>query len=156
MTDLVLIDGSSYLYRAYYAIKGLANSDGEPTGTLKETAAALVRSVVPVATSADFERAARWAAQSLNRHGVTSLKDAYAGRPALQAYRALEDRGDSIEVTLQGRLEMGPFRLGKVIVGVSDLQQQRARGDLHFRMFGDVSLVPNIIRRSHLLEEELF
>ena len=34
MTDLVLIDGSSYLYRAYYAIKGLANSDGEPTGAL--------------------------------------------------------------------------------------------------------------------------
>ncbi len=34
MTDLVLIDGSSYLYRAYYAIKGLANSGGEPTGAL--------------------------------------------------------------------------------------------------------------------------
>ncbi len=34
MTDLVLIDGSSYLYRAFYAIKGLANSSGEPTGAL--------------------------------------------------------------------------------------------------------------------------
>ncbi len=34
MTDLVLIDGSSYLYRAFYAIKGLTNAQGEPTGAM--------------------------------------------------------------------------------------------------------------------------
>jgi len=34
MTDLVLIDGSSYLYRAYYALPALTNSQGEPTGAL--------------------------------------------------------------------------------------------------------------------------
>ena len=32
--DLVLIDGSSYLYRAYHALPNLANSHGEPTGAL--------------------------------------------------------------------------------------------------------------------------
>ena len=32
--DLVLIDGSSYLYRAYHALPNLSNSDGEPTGAL--------------------------------------------------------------------------------------------------------------------------
>ena len=32
--DLVLIDGSSYLYRAYHALPNLTNSQGEPTGTL--------------------------------------------------------------------------------------------------------------------------
>jgi len=32
--DLVLIDGSSYLYRAFHALPNLANSDGEPTGAL--------------------------------------------------------------------------------------------------------------------------
>ncbi|MBK1734218.1 DNA polymerase I [Halorhodospira abdelmalekii] len=31
---LVLIDGSSYLYRAYYALPPLSNRDGEPTGAL--------------------------------------------------------------------------------------------------------------------------
>ena len=32
--DLVLIDGSSYLYRAFYALPELKNSDGEHTGAL--------------------------------------------------------------------------------------------------------------------------
>ncbi len=32
--DLVLIDGSSYLYRAYHALPNLANSHGEATGAL--------------------------------------------------------------------------------------------------------------------------
>ncbi|BAU56648.1 DNA polymerase I [Halorhodospira halochloris] len=31
---LVLVDGSSYLYRAYYALPQLSNSSGEPTGAL--------------------------------------------------------------------------------------------------------------------------
>ena len=34
MTDLVLIDGSSYLYRAYHALPPLTNTAGEPTGAL--------------------------------------------------------------------------------------------------------------------------
>ncbi len=34
MTDLVLIDGSSYLYRAFHALPPLTNSQGEPTGAI--------------------------------------------------------------------------------------------------------------------------
>jgi DNA polymerase-1 len=34
MTDLVLIDGSSYLYRAFHALPALTNKKGEPTGAL--------------------------------------------------------------------------------------------------------------------------
>jgi DNA polymerase-1 len=34
MTDLVLIDGSSYLYRAFHALPSLTNAQGEPTGAL--------------------------------------------------------------------------------------------------------------------------
>ena len=32
--DLVLIDGSSYLYRAFHALPPLTNSRGEPTGAV--------------------------------------------------------------------------------------------------------------------------
>lgn len=34
MTELYLIDGSSYIYRAFYAIKGLSNSKGLPTNAI--------------------------------------------------------------------------------------------------------------------------
>ena len=34
MPDIVLIDGSSYLYRAYHALPPLTNTEGEPTGAL--------------------------------------------------------------------------------------------------------------------------
>ena len=32
--DLILVDGSSYLYRAFHALPSLTNSRGEPTGAL--------------------------------------------------------------------------------------------------------------------------
>src|ERR1700733_6101259 len=32
--NLILIDGSSYLYRAFHALPPLSNSQGEPTGAL--------------------------------------------------------------------------------------------------------------------------
>src|SRR5205823_13703658 len=32
--DLVLVDGSSYVYRAFHALPPLSNSRGEPTGAL--------------------------------------------------------------------------------------------------------------------------
>lgn len=32
--DFILIDGSSYLYRAFYALPPLSNSKGEPTGAI--------------------------------------------------------------------------------------------------------------------------
>lgn len=34
MSRLVLIDGSSYLYRAFHALPPLTNAQGEPTGAL--------------------------------------------------------------------------------------------------------------------------
>ncbi|MDE2108275.1 MAG: DNA polymerase I [Gammaproteobacteria bacterium] len=38
---LVLVDGSSYLYRAFYALPPLSNSKGEPTGAVRGVAAML-------------------------------------------------------------------------------------------------------------------
>ncbi|MSQ99942.1 MAG: hypothetical protein EXR88_00890, partial [Gammaproteobacteria bacterium] len=34
MADLVLVDGSSYLYRAFHALPPFTNSQGEPTGAV--------------------------------------------------------------------------------------------------------------------------
>jgi len=38
---LILVDGSSYLYRAFYALPPLSNSRGEPTGAIRGVAAML-------------------------------------------------------------------------------------------------------------------
>ncbi|MDB4363636.1 hypothetical protein N9Z31_05745, partial [Pseudomonadales bacterium] len=35
LAPLVLIDGSSYLYRAFHALPPLNNSKGQPTGAVK-------------------------------------------------------------------------------------------------------------------------
>ena len=32
--SLILVDGSSYLYRAFYALPPLTNAQGEPTGAV--------------------------------------------------------------------------------------------------------------------------
>ncbi|MDX1382902.1 MAG: amidohydrolase, partial [Thermoanaerobaculia bacterium] len=72
----------------------MRDADGEPTGTLKETAAALARAAVPPASPHQRQEAAAWAMRRLVAHGVTSMKDAWALRPSLEAYSALEDRGE--------------------------------------------------------------
>ena len=43
--DLVLVDGSSYLYRAFHALPPLANSRGEPTGAVHGVLNMLLRLV---------------------------------------------------------------------------------------------------------------
>jgi DNA polymerase-1 len=43
MPTLVLVDGSSYLYRAFHALPDLRTSKGEPTGALRGVLAMLRR-----------------------------------------------------------------------------------------------------------------
>ncbi|MCL4764150.1 MAG: DNA polymerase I, partial [Burkholderiales bacterium] len=45
MPTLVLVDGSSYLYRAFHALPDLRTSQGEPTGALRGVVAMLRRMV---------------------------------------------------------------------------------------------------------------
>ena len=50
MTKLVLVDGSSYLYRAFHALPPLSNSKGEPTGAIYGVANMLRRIPAEYAT----------------------------------------------------------------------------------------------------------
>src|SRR5215468_5343073 len=45
MPTLVLVDGSSYLYRAFHALPDLRTSRGEPTGALRGVVSMLLRLV---------------------------------------------------------------------------------------------------------------
>lgn len=51
---LILIDGSSYLYRAYHAVPGLTNKRGEPTGALRGILSMLRSTLSQMPTHAVF------------------------------------------------------------------------------------------------------
>jgi hypothetical protein len=65
----------------------------EPSGTLRETAQALLEPVLPKPTPEADLRALRTALAEMNRHGITSFIDASAGEREWRAYRRLDDEG---------------------------------------------------------------
>jgi predicted amidohydrolase YtcJ len=66
---------------------------GEPSGTLRESAADLVRKHLPKRSAKEIETGIRRALAMANAVGITSLYDADAGRDILQAYSALDSAG---------------------------------------------------------------
>lgn len=66
---------------------------GEPTGVLRESAAALVRAVVPPPGSLQNKEALRWALDTMLGQGITSFTDALVDEDALQAYADLAESG---------------------------------------------------------------
>ena len=44
-TPLILVDGSSYLYRAFHALPPLTTSSGQPTGAVKGVIAMMRRMI---------------------------------------------------------------------------------------------------------------
>jgi hypothetical protein len=69
------------------------DADGEPTGTLREEAQALMRRVLPPVTDADRREGALAGLAMANAFGITSLVDASVSRAELDTYRALERDG---------------------------------------------------------------
>ena len=69
----------------------LREANGEPTGILKETAAALVARVVPAPSREEKKRALELALAEARRYGITSISDAVSGYDTLELYRELLD-----------------------------------------------------------------
>lgn len=67
---------------------------GEPSGTLRESAVDLVASRLPAYTRAERAGAVRRALAEANRFGITAITDADAGPDYLEAYAALDRRGE--------------------------------------------------------------
>jgi predicted amidohydrolase YtcJ len=66
---------------------------GEPSGTLRETAQELVSGHIPPVTARDREAGLLRALRMANGFGITSIVEADASERDLEAYRALEKRG---------------------------------------------------------------
>ncbi len=67
---------------------------GEPSGTLREDAAALVSKFLPAHSAKEYADGLRHALKVANRFGLTSLVEASASEEDLEAYRTLEERGE--------------------------------------------------------------
>ena len=76
MPTLLLVDGSSYLYRAFHALPDLRNSAGEPTGA--------VRGVLSMLRRLESQYAAEYRACVFDAKGKTFREDWY---PAYKAQR---------------------------------------------------------------------
>jgi predicted amidohydrolase YtcJ len=67
--------------------------DGTPTGVLKESAAGLVRRLVPPRTAAQTEQGMRELAAAFNAEGMTGLKDPGIGAATWTSYKRVMDAG---------------------------------------------------------------
>ena len=80
-----------------------------PSGTLRESAIDLVAKHLPEYSTQARIGAARRALAEANRFGITSITDADAGPGYLEAYRALDDRGElTARVTAALHVENNP------------------------------------------------
>lgn len=70
------------------------DADGTPSGTLRETATALVEALIPPPTPERNEEALRAALREIASVGVTSLVDAWADEAALATWRSLDRAGE--------------------------------------------------------------
>ncbi len=69
------------------------NPDGEPSGTLRETAQEMIRAVIPAPTLESNIKALNAGIRHLNTLGITSFIDAWVGLEDYQAYQAIEQAG---------------------------------------------------------------
>lgn len=101
----------------------LHDDAGQPTGILKETAAALVARVVPEPSRAERMQAAERALAEARRYGITSIHD-NSGYEAIELYRELLGAGkltvrvaewqnfeDTVEKLNQQRAEFASFKI---------------------------------------------
>jgi predicted amidohydrolase YtcJ len=70
------------------------DATGEPSGTLRETAADLVDSILPPYTTEQMVAAGRLALAEANKFGITTLSEARAEPGYLQAYAELDHQGE--------------------------------------------------------------
>jgi predicted amidohydrolase YtcJ len=82
---------------------------GEPTGTLRESAAGLVERFVPAIGPADYIRGLKAGLALVNRFGIASIIEASAGPELLDAYEAL-DRGGELSARVLASLYVDPGR----------------------------------------------
>lgn len=98
---------------------------GDPTGTLRESAAGLVERLVPPLRPEDYIRGLRAGLALANRAGIVSIVEANAGPELLDAYAALDRSGD-LSVRVLASLEVDTGRGPSEAVRLAGLRRRYA------------------------------
>lgn len=94
------------------------DANGEPTGTLREDASALVSRFAPEPSHADHVEGLRLALKKANGFGITSLYEANADAEVLAAYKELDDGGEltaRVHVALEMDLAKGVAEIPRLV-----------------------------------------
>lgn len=94
------------------------DANGEPTGTLREDASALVSRFAPEPSHADHVEGLRLALKKANGFGITSLYEANADEEVLAAYKELDDGGEltaRVHVALEMDLAKGVAEIPRLV-----------------------------------------
>jgi predicted amidohydrolase YtcJ len=84
------------------------DANGEPSGTLRDSAAALIRRVMPRPTQADIEAGILRGVALAHQFGITSVHEANAAEIVLAAYHAL-DRRTALHVRVTAAAALSPI-----------------------------------------------
>jgi predicted amidohydrolase YtcJ len=107
------------------------DAEGEPSGTLREEAAALASRHLPPVSRTEHEEGLRRGLAMANRFGITSMYEAAATAPLLEAYRRLAYDGELTARVLAAQPVdplVGPEQLGVLVArrNRSELPRLRA------------------------------
>ncbi len=96
---------------------------GEPTGTLREDAIALVSKHLSAHTPEDYVNGLRRGLEMANRFGITSLQEASADEDLLAAYMELDRRGE-LTARVVAAMEIDPAQGVAQISHLKELRQK--------------------------------
>lgn len=102
------------------------DADGEPTGVLRESAAGLVRAIIPPASPDQVRTALQWSLDQMLTQGITSITDAGVDASGMRAYAELADAG-LLQLRVQGCMMLRGAAFGRSDNGTPSFVIQRNR-----------------------------
>ncbi|MBI3676772.1 MAG: amidohydrolase [Proteobacteria bacterium] len=114
----------------------------KPTGILKSDATNLVRQKIPQPTEAEYREALKLSTTTANRFGITSIFDASATAPMLEAYHDADRENElTVRIVAAQRIDnsKGPEQIDAMIALRDRLRGTRFRADAA-KIFLDVEI----------------
>lgn len=99
------------------------NANGEPSGTLRESAVEMVSNLLPKHTESECLDGLRRALQMANGFGITSMQDAHCSEEFLQAYSDLANKG-ALTARIVAALYVDPQKDAGQVADLIQLRQK--------------------------------